>query len=182
MKKPVAILLLAIYLFNIGGQLSLHQYFAYLADKFFTAQTEKGLYYKGDLTEVQIPVNMPAIADWTSYENISGRIDFNDVSYNYVKMKLTRTTLYLVCVPNYETTKLTQQNVIDATQGKKVPVPQKEHVPYGKILFSGKFNFQFGQFAFLNPATTIREVTTSPVLRPMFQSGDIHKPPPKSVC
>ena len=61
--------MLSIYLFSIGGQLAMHQYFSYVADKFFSEQTSKGLYNINDLTEVEIPVNMPNISDWKEYEN-----------------------------------------------------------------------------------------------------------------
>ena len=182
MKKFTATVLLAIYLFNIGGQLTLHPYFAYLSDRFFTEQTRKGMYYTGDLTEITIPLNMPAIADWKNFENISGQIQFENVSYNYVKMKITRTAMYLMCVPDYQTTRFSGRNIINAMQAKSVPVPKRDHVPYGKIVFGGQFNFTFAQFAFSNTAKTVDGiiVPASPGLA--FQCRDIPEQPPRSSC
>lgn len=182
MKKFTATVLLAIYLFNIGGQLTLHPYFAYLSDRFFTEQTSKGLYYTGDLTEVKLPLHMPGIADWKNYENISGQIQFENVSYNYVKMKITRTAMYLMCVPNYQTTRFSGQNIINARQAKSIPVPKKDHVPYGKIVFGGQFGFAFAQFAFSNTPKTVDGiiVPASPGLA--FQCRDIPEQPPKLAC
>ena len=155
MKKLIAAMMLSIYLFNLGGQLALYQYFSALSDKFFTEQTAKGFYNIHDLTEVKLPVNMPDIADWKNYENIKGTIEFNDVSYNYVKMKITRTALYLMCVPDYNTTRLSDQNIIDAKQSHNVPVPKKDHVPFGKATVHGNFNIAFDQFSFSSFAKTL---------------------------
>ncbi|HEY2583397.1 MAG TPA: hypothetical protein VGI43_16415, partial [Mucilaginibacter sp.] len=116
MKKLIAVVLLAIYLFNIGGELVMHQYFSYLSDRFFNEQASKGRYNVNDLTEVKLPANMPGITDWTNYENIRGQIQFGDRSYNYVKMKITRTAIYLMCIPDYAATRLLNENIICAKQ------------------------------------------------------------------
>ncbi len=74
MKKLLAILLLLIHLFNIGGQLAFHEYLVYQSDKFFNEQISENHYNIDDLTEICIPVNMPGITDWKSYENLSGSV------------------------------------------------------------------------------------------------------------
>ena len=174
--------MLGIYLFNLGGQLALHQYFSHLSDKFFTEQTSKGLYNVGDLTEVKLPVNMPEITNWKNYENIKGCIQFDNVSYNYVKMKITRSALYLMCIPNYNTTRLFGQNIINAKQSKSVPVPKKEHVPFGKASLLGNFNVAFMQFSFSSFAKTLpgNPVQSSHGLLSLYR--DIPRQPPKFAC
>ena len=182
MKKLTATFLLFIYLFSIGGQLALHQYFAVLSDRFFSEQTDKGLYNVHDLTEVILPVNMPGITDWKGYENISGQIQFENNSYNYVKMKITRTALYLMCIPDYQTTRLANQNIIDAKQAKSVPVPKKDHVPYTKTTLSDKFSCAFTQFAFCPFYTTRQVVPVQRVQRPIFHHLSIPDQPPRLSC
>lgn len=182
MKKTIAAALLFIYLFNIGGQLALHQYFAYLSDKFFTEQTAKGLYNVNDLTEVKLPVNMPGVTDWKSYENISGQIQFGNESYNYVKMKVTRTALYVMCIPEYKTTRLVNQNIIDAKQAKNVPVPKKDHVPFSKATFSAKFSITFERFAFESFSKTVRMVLIEPAQGLISHNLPIPDQPPRSFC
>jgi hypothetical protein len=181
-KKLIAALMLATYLFSLGGQLALHQYFSFLSDKSFTEQTGKGLYNVGELTEVKLPVNMPAITDWKNYENIKGCLQFNNVSYNYVKMKITRTALYLMCVPNYSTTHLSGHNILNAKQSGTVPVPKKQHVPFGKATFPGNFNIAFIQFSFSSFAKTLRPnpIQSAPGLLSLYH--DIPRQPPKSSC
>jgi hypothetical protein len=182
LKKIIAAFLLFIYLFNVGGQLALHQYLAYLSDKFFTEQTGKGLYNVNDLTEVKLPVNMPGITDWKGYENISGQVQFENQSYNYVKMKITRTALYLMCIPDYQTTRLTNQNIIDARQAKNVPVPKKDHVPYLKTTLADKFSFAFTQFAFSAFSTTLLTLPVQRVQRVIFHPLSIPDQPPQRSC
>ncbi|HZY38651.1 MAG TPA: hypothetical protein VFE53_18455 [Mucilaginibacter sp.] len=182
MKRLIAVLLLGIYLFSLGGQLALHQYFSVLSDKFFTEQTGKGLYNVGDLTEVKLPLNMPAITDWKHYENIKGCIEFDNVSYNYVKMKITRTALYLMCIPDYNTTRFSTQNVVDAKKSKSVPVPKKEHVPFGKATLLGNFNIAFAQFSFSSFAKTMTGNPAQTSIGLLTPYRDIPRQPPKTAC
>jgi hypothetical protein len=153
-----------------------------LSGKFFNEQTSKGFYNTGDLIEVKLPLNMPNIADWPAYENVSGRIRFENTSYNYVKMRITRTALYLMCVPDYNTTRLSNQNVIDARQDKSAPLPKKDHVPYGKTTLSSQFNCVFTQFAFCSFAKTLPAVFIQPSVRLASRYPDIPTQPPKSFC
>ncbi len=182
MRKLIAALMLGIYLFNVGGQVVLHQYFSHRSEKFFTEQARKGLYNVHELTEVKLPVNMPGIHDWSNYENIKGCIQFDNVTYNYVKMKITSTALYLMCVPNYNTTQIIGKNVIDAKQSKSVPVPKKQHVPFGKTTVSGNFNIAFTQFSFSSFAKILpgNPVQHSKGLVTLYR--DIPRQPPKFSC
>lgn len=174
--------MLGIYLFNLGGLLVLHEYFSQRSDRFFTEQTRKGLYNVHELTEVKLPVDMPAIHDWSNYENIKGCIRFNNVSYNYVKMKITRTAIYLMCVPNYNTTRIAGQNVIDAKGSNSVPVPKKQHVPVGKATVLGNFSLAFTQFSF---SSFVKILPGNPVRSsksPVTLYRDIPRQPPKYAC
>lgn len=182
MKRLIAISFIALHLFNIGGYLVLHQYFTYKSDRFFNEQTDKNKYNTGDLTEIRIPVNMPNIADWTCYENVSGSIRFENASYNYVKMKMTRNVLYLMCVPNYETTHLSSQNVIVAKNIKDIPVPKKQHIPYCKTNVLDVLKFTFAQYTFNIPVKKLTIRPNQPVQRLSTSCLDIPEQPPKSLC
>ncbi len=126
----------------------MHQYFAYLSEKLFNEKIDKGLYNLDDLTEIKIPVNMPTITEWRNYQDVSGQIQFDKICYNYVKMKVTRDVLYLMCIPNYKTTHLNVANVINAKPIKGVAVPKKEHVPFGKTIVSLKFSISMSGCTF----------------------------------
>ena len=122
------------------------------------------------------------ITDWKNYENIKGCIQFDNISYNYVKMKITRTALYLMCVPNYNTTRIASQNVIDAKQARSVPVSKKQHIPFGKATLQGNFNVAFVQFSFssFEKALPGHRVLSSGGILTLYH--DIPRQPPKFTC
>ena len=175
-------MLLNIHLLNIGGQLAFHQYLVYKTDKFYTEQTRKGLYNIKDLTEIIIPVNLPNIHDWKSFENIAGHIQFGNTNYNYVKMKMTRTGLHLMCIPNYETTQHIDKNIVNAKGVKEIPVPQKDHVPYGKTIVQENISFSFTQIEFNCPIKTLQKKAVQPVQPLVYYHQDIPEQPPKATC
>lgn len=160
----------------------LHRYLVYQSDKLFAEQARKGFYNKGDLTEVKIPINMPGVRDWDNYENISGQVRFGKTSYNYVKLRVTQRALYLMCVPNYDNTQLSLQNIIDAGKVKNPHIPKKEHVPYGKALSLGNFNFAITHFKFIPLYKTAIMTIEHPVEQLIHQSMEIPEQPPKSIC
>ncbi|MGN6396809.1 MAG: hypothetical protein ACTHMI_14660 [Mucilaginibacter sp.] len=151
MKKLIAITLLVSHLFSTGGYVAFYKYLQYRSEVFFNEQTAQNKYNKNDLVEVKIPIDVPVINDWTAYENVSGTVQFEEASYNYVKMKMTRHAIYLMCVPNYETTIYSTSNVIVAKNIKDIPVPKKNHVPFLKLNLNEKAQFFFQQFSFNIP-------------------------------
>jgi hypothetical protein len=155
LKKFITIILLAVQLFNIAGPLLLYQYLVYQSEKLFEEQISKNNYEPDDLFEVKIPVKMSTVQDWTDYAYISGRVEFKSTDYNYVKLKMTRDTIYLMCVPNYKTTKLSTNNIIDAKGVPEIPVNKKEHVPFGKTSTPGLFGYCTPQYGFFVPALIV---------------------------
>ena len=151
MKKIIAIALLVLHVFTLCGHILLYQYSVYKSDKFFEYQTSRNLYNVNDLVEVKLPVDMPHVQSWPAFESIRGQVQFKEASYNYVKMKLASDTIYLMCVPNYQNTKLIAQNVIDARQIADVPVHKKDHVPFGKLLMPGAYQIPATAFQFSPP-------------------------------
>lgn len=150
MKKIIAILLLFIHLYNIGGQLAIYQYLVFQSDRLYDAEIGQNHYNVEDLTEIRVPVNTPGITDWHGYINLSGSVRFKNNSYNYVKIRMTSTAIYLVCIPNYATTHLLGHNIIYARQIPDIPVPKKDHVPFGKIN-QVAYSYQTVTFKFSTP-------------------------------
>ncbi|MGZ3872791.1 MAG: hypothetical protein ACXVJD_07725 [Mucilaginibacter sp.] len=162
------------------GQAAVYQYLCYRAENFFNAQIKDGRYNVNDLTEVKIPAELPGIADWAGYELVSGRVQFANESYNYVKMRVTRHAIYLMCIPNYETTRFANGNIIHAENIKGVQIPKKEHVPAGKTTLSDNFSFTFTKFEFNSPFKNSVSRALPPVLPLTTQSLEIPEQPPKT--
>jgi hypothetical protein len=159
LKKLVTTILLAVHLFNIAGPLLIYQYLEYQSGRVFEEQSSKNNYALEDLFEVKLPVNIPTVQDWKSYEYVSGRVEFNNNDYNYVKLKMTRDTIYLVCIPNYKTTKLNSNNVIDARNIADVPVNKKEHLPASKTHNHRLFRYYIPIYHFSTPQLTLNKTT-----------------------
>jgi hypothetical protein len=182
LKKIVAISFLLIQLFSIGGNLLLHQCLEIRSEIFYNSQTQKGLYNVRDLTEIRIPVKITISSSWQRYQDVSGQIQFGAVSYNYVKMKLTKDAIYLMCIPNYQSTHLKGDNVIDAKAIKEIPVPKKDHVPFPKFVSLLNAYSPFKQFYF----TAFTKLVSKSVLvkdeAPIEHDVEIPIQPPRTYC
>ncbi|MBB6112576.1 hypothetical protein [Mucilaginibacter lappiensis] len=142
MNRILATFVLFAHLFNAGGYLVLNQYLVNQSDKFVTDQISKGKYDTNNLIEIKIKQHLPQIRDWKAYARVSGQIQLNGVAYNYVKLKMTRDTLFVQCIPNYETTNLLNENIICAKQVNDIPVSKKAHESSGKKTGAdNKYNF-----------------------------------------
>ena len=84
------------------------------------------------LLEIKIPVNMPTIQDWTEYEVIQGQIQLKDAYYDYVRLKMTRDTMFFICIPNTAKTRLAKANIITAKEINDVPLTKKGQLPISK--------------------------------------------------
>jgi hypothetical protein len=157
LKRVLAILLLLIHLFNIGGQLVLHEYLVYKTYKFYNKQISENHYDINDLTEIRIPVSMPGVVAGGGYVNINGSVQFKNTGYNYVRIKITSDAIYLLCIPNYASTHLSERNIIDARQIPDIPVPKKDHVPFGKINLAS-YNYQTTLYKFSVPLETAGKI------------------------
>jgi hypothetical protein len=160
LKKLIAIALLCLQIFTICGHILFYQYFVYQSDKLFNDQISKNRYNVNDLVEIKVPLRTPAAQNWHQFESISGQVQFKNTCYNYVKLKLTRDTIYLVCIPNYEKTRLYNQNIINAKDIADIPVNKKDHVPFGKIVSLDNYNHVLTSYKF-TPAIALLAVRNS---------------------
>jgi hypothetical protein len=93
-----------------------------------------------NLVLLKIPVNMPTINDWTEYETVAGQIQLKDAYYNYVKLKMTRDTMYFVCYANTAKTSLVKANVITAKEFSDVPMSKKSDAVAKKLSSLSEYN------------------------------------------
>ncbi|WP_374951300.1 hypothetical protein [Mucilaginibacter sp.] len=127
MKRLVAIGLLTIHFFNLGGYLLLHLYALAQSDKFMNELISRNLYNPNTLIEIKVKQNLPGITEWPDFKNVNGQIQLKEACYNYVKLKFTKDTLYVLCVPNYEKTKLVKSNIIYAKEVNDIPQDSKDN-------------------------------------------------------
>ena len=163
MKKLVAILLLSAHLINIGGYVLVYQYFIHKSDVEIVKQMYDNKINSAKLLELKVPVNMPTIQDWTEYEHIEGQIQLNNAYYNYVRLKMTRDTMYLICLPNNVKANLLKANVIMAKNMSDVPLSKKgPATPSAKKINSGYDNvYQLVECKYAQLPELVRVVNNS---------------------
>lgn len=106
MKKLAAILLLGLLVFNFYGYRWLLTYMENSATTRLVQKLDAGDYDESQLMEVKIPVRLQYHNNWSDYETFYGQAEYNGEYYQYVKRKLYNDTLYLLCIPHVEKTKL----------------------------------------------------------------------------
>jgi hypothetical protein len=125
------------------------QYYINQADTQMVKQIFENKIDKTKLIELKIPVNMPTISDWTEYEEIVGQIQLKDAYYNYVRLKMTRDTMFFVCIPNATKTRLVNANIITAREIADVPLTKKGQNPsVKKINTLSDYNLQLFQYSY----------------------------------
>jgi hypothetical protein len=118
-------LLLTVHLFYLGGYMLVFQYFMHRSDVQIVKQLYENKVDNVKLVELKVPVSMPTIQDWPEYEHIQGQIQLNNAYYNYVRLKMTKDTMYLICLQNDTKTKLEKANIIMAKNVADVPLSKK---------------------------------------------------------
>lgn len=156
MKKVFAMAMLALLLFNLGGYSLLFQYFIYRSDASIIENINNNHYSEKDLIEVKIPGHLAMDEDWKDFALISGTVHFKDKSYNYAELKMTRDTMYLLCIPNNDKTRLINANVIYAKNVSDIQSNKKSHTPLvKKVLSENIYNYTTISYnAFVRPANT----------------------------
>lgn len=100
LRKFVAILLLAVMVFNLTGYRVLFNYLEYKAQAQMVEKLDNNDYNKSALTEVKVALSIPYMSNYSDFERIDGSVVINGVTYNYVERKIQNDTLILHCIPN----------------------------------------------------------------------------------
>jgi hypothetical protein len=121
-------------------------------------------------------------ADWQEYEDINGAIQFAGATYNYVKMKMTKDAIFIMCVPNYQDTRLADGNLITAKNVTDVPIPKKDHVPPYKFVLQINTGTPVTQIAFVSPVKQLARPVLQQEPQLVYRHLDIPEQPPKLAC
>ncbi len=92
--------MVGIHVFNMGGYSILFDFLIRHSSVQMIQQLDDHQYEESELIELKIHLPLPYNANWPEYERIDGEIEFNGLAYNYVKRKVWKDTLYLLCIPN----------------------------------------------------------------------------------
>lgn len=100
MKKLIAIFLIVIFLFNIGGYRLWFYFEQQRSDKNIEILLDKEQYNEAELITIRMPLSVPYQSDTRNFERVSGEINVNGKIYKYVKRKVENGELVLLCLPD----------------------------------------------------------------------------------
>jgi hypothetical protein len=106
MRKLIAIVFLSAHLFGLGGYQLLFNQLDNKVDKAFVAAIDDQAYNENDLIEIKVPIELPYMQNWDTYERYDGEVIVDGVHYNYVKRKLVNDSMSFLCLPNVEKNRL----------------------------------------------------------------------------
>lgn len=106
MRPLSAILILLVYLFNLGGYQLMFLHLEKESGRQFMAQIDNNAYDEADLIEIRVPINLPYHQNWADYERYDGEVVVDGVHYSYVKRKLVNDSMSFLCLPNTNRSRL----------------------------------------------------------------------------
>ena len=101
MKKLAAILLITLFLFNLFGYRILFNYAQQQSDIRLEASLDKEEYNEADLLTIKVPLSVPYQTDREDFERVDGEINYQGKIYKYVKRKMAKGELVLLCLPDH---------------------------------------------------------------------------------
>lgn len=134
MKRTVSILLLSVFLFNVGGYYIVFWGLREHADKALAKKLDAGLYTENETVELKIPVTLPYPLQQRGYERVEGRFEHNGEFYKLVKQKHAHDTLYVICIRDSQEKKLVKTMHDYAKMTNDLPSSSKK-----ALHFFGKF-------------------------------------------
>jgi hypothetical protein len=179
LKKLIAIILLAIYLFNLGGYTMVFHYFIHLSEEKIAAQVDDNKYKDSDLVQLSISFNLPYTENSSEFETLNGSVELNGVVYNYVKRRIYKDTLYIMCLPNQQRTQLIKEKSKYAGEVNDFASPKKGKESSAKKAGpSTEYNNNISQYKLNIPCiTAVKQKSTFAFFIPAVAIGTSEHPP-----
>ena len=157
MKRLIAILLLNVHLFNLGGYNLAFQYFIHRSEVQIVKEIYENKVDATKLVEIKIPAHMPNIKSWDNYVSDQGQLQLKGVYYNYLRYKITRDTMSFICIANAVKTRLVSANLIIAKEISDVPLSKKGHeAPTKKVGGISEYAFHVPHYQFITYGSTLK--------------------------
>jgi hypothetical protein len=181
LKKVLSILLLVLFLFNVGGYYFVFSVLQYQSDKHVTSLLDAGIYAKEDAVEIKIPLSLPypSLIEST-YERVDGQFEYKGEYFSIVKQKVENDTAYVVCVRNHEAKRIMTTMSDYAKQANDLPsgASKKAMSFVSKILKEYSSGFEIS----IDPSTGSQDILSNSFYSENLVSGvtRIISPPPKA--
>lgn len=101
MRKAIAISLLALFAFNLGGYQLVYDYLANRADQALSRVLDWQQYTEDELITIKQPTHLPYYSSHTDFRALRGEIDINGIHYQYVQYRILHDSIELRCIPHH---------------------------------------------------------------------------------
>ncbi len=171
--------MLVIYLFNLTGYRLLFNYYINKSNRQITLLADNNRYFDSELALIKIKLNLPYMKDWADYERYDGSVSINGIQYNYIKRKIAQDTLYLLCLANELTAKLSKEKIDYAGKANDMPSGHNNTPSAKKYVFLNEFRQPVLNYFFLKPAIHARDMffNTSAAIIKSYQADTAGEPP-----
>jgi hypothetical protein len=135
LKKAISIVLLTLFLFNVGGYYLAFWALEYKVNNDLTVRLDRNQYSESETFELKVPVALPYPVYQTEYERVDGKFEYNGEFYKLVKHKLQNDTLYIVCIKNLDQKELVNTITDYVNISNDLPGTAKKAINFfGKLL------------------------------------------------
>ena len=183
MKKGVSILLLLVFLFNVGGYYIVFWGLRFQTDRELVNRLDANLYNEDETVEIKIPLSLPYPINAQEFERVNGGFEHHGEHFKLVKHKYENDTLYIVCIRDRETRELanTLKDYVQLTHGLDGSGPDEKALNYLSHLVKD-FYSQEG-VSILHPFLITASVSFRDYARSFTQPElPVHSPPPRLSC
>jgi len=108
MKRPIALTLTFLILFNTMGFYGVLVALRYQNEQSLLSDLDAGVYNVNQEKLIKLPVHLPYSVDQFDFERVDGEFHHEGMHYRLVKQKLANDTLYVVCIADQGTKKIDQ--------------------------------------------------------------------------
>ena len=106
LKKAFAIILLFVFLFNVGGYYIVFWGISFGLDQRMNSRLDANQYDESETVELKIPMTLPYPIQSNEFERVDGKFEHKGEFFKLVKHKLQNDTLYVVCIRDHDTRSL----------------------------------------------------------------------------
>jgi hypothetical protein len=133
-KRTASILLLAVFLFNVGGYYLVFWGVRQHHNHQFDAQLDANQYSNEETVELKFHIPLPYPSLQYSYERVRGRFEHNGEFYKLIKKQLQNDTLYVVCIRDVQEQQIVETMKTVENLATDTPASEKELSVFSKLL------------------------------------------------
>jgi hypothetical protein len=134
LKRIVSILLLIVFLFNVGGYYLVYLGLHHHSDRLLAQKIDANQYTQDETIELKIPVTLPYPLQQNGFERVDGKFEHKGNYYKLIKQKLENDTVYIVCIRDIDSKKLARTFKDYGAKANDLPASSKN-----TLNFFGKF-------------------------------------------